>query len=78
MTDLITLPPVVTGEHVKAIMIRHGLSQGQMARLIGTHRVVVNRWVGGHRGLSQESAAKVRLVAEHLASDDAVSTGETA
>jgi len=77
MTDPIALPPVITGEHVKAIMVRHGLSQGQMADLIGTHRVIVNRWVGGHRGLSQESAAKVRLVAERLASNDAVSTGGT-
>jgi len=77
MTDPITLPPVITGEHVRAIMVRHGLSQGQMADLVGTHRVVVNRWVGGRRGLSQESAARVRVVAEHLASNDAVSTGGT-
>ena len=68
MTDPITLPAVITGEHVKAIMVRHGLSQGQMADLVGTHRVVVNRWVGGHRGLSQESAAKVRDLAARLAS----------
>jgi len=67
MTDPITLPAVVTGQHVREVMTRYGLTQQMLADMLGIQRTQVGRWVAGG-GLSQESAAAFREVAARLAS----------
>ena len=67
MTDPITLPAVLTGQHVREVMTRYGLTQQMLADMLGIQRTQVGRWVAGG-GLSQESAAAFREVAARLAS----------
>ncbi|MDQ3513421.1 MAG: helix-turn-helix domain-containing protein [Chloroflexota bacterium] len=67
MTEPITLPAVVTGQHVREVMTRYGLTQQMLADMLGIQRTQVGRWVAGG-GLSQESAAAFREVAAQLAS----------
>jgi DNA-binding transcriptional regulator YiaG len=52
----------VTGEEVRKIRKRLGLSQVAFARLVGVHEVTVSRWEHGVLAIREPTAKLLRLL----------------
>jgi DNA-binding transcriptional regulator YiaG len=52
----------VTGEEVRKIRKRLGLSQVAFARLVGVHEITVSRWENGALAIREPTAKLLRLL----------------
>jgi len=62
-----TKPPRLTGRRLKGIRDRLGISQTEMARLVGVHFATVNRWENGLHPASIGSLDIARALERSLA-----------
>jgi len=53
----------MTGDEVRRIRRRLGLTQVEFAKLVGVHSVTVSRWETGELGLRATSEKLLRLLA---------------
>ncbi len=54
-------------EFIKVLMSNHGLSQAELARKLGTNRVIINRIFKGHGEMSIELRRQVVLELDYNA-----------
>ncbi len=54
----------MTGEEVRQIRKRLGLTQAEFARLVGVHLVTVSRWEKGALGIRESAAKLMKLLAK--------------
>ena len=54
----------MTGQEVRRIRKRLGLTQAKFAKRVGVHLVTVSRWESGALGIRESAAKLIRLLAK--------------